>query len=1168
MRNILFIIMLCTLLFADSGGNLILNITEEDGSPSTYPYRLKFTNGSVTNNGDSTTSVAVLTPSAAALTYLKLDQTTPQTIINGMPTVQGFVYNNSPTVGTTTPGKTYFDSTYKTLDIQTSLYTTLQVGQENITRVIAGENIANGDVVYFSGASGVFPLAMKAKADADATSRVKGISTQAITNGQEGFITNFGIVNDLNTNSFTVGDILYLSGTTAGAMQNTIPTPPLQQIAIGRVLVKNATTGSIYIGGHPNYPLSPDQVDLHRANSSTTYHTLTDWFNTDSCGQITGGTITDAGSQKIAVSAGTGQIAIGTSANDPIVFCDWAALSATTVTDARVTWVCVSYNSGSPTVVLYTGSSATDYSEPAAINYQDVFPLGYVVREGTTLHITNNPRRIQDCKGGLIRRFHQTRPLERDERVGGLILSETGTRNIAVSSGYLWERQNRFTINAFNSSGASRFTAYYRDGGTGFTAVTSQSQWPNTQYDNGTGTLATMTANRYANLWWYLESDGDLAMLYGRFEYTTAAAAAAGPVPSTLPLRLWVDGKLIARTTFKKSDSTFTAVDTVFTNTFQPSAASSHNNLSGLQGGTTGEYYHITSAQNTVVGNTSGTNTGDNTYSNGLTETVKAVANDLITGKSGGQTVIGGTAASNKLILSSTSNATKGGIEVGTNTTGEKLTVLATLGSELAPALTGNSGVNWAVGTGWTSPLAGTLEKAIDGTGTVTPVTFSPVSGTNYKVTIVVASISGSTLVVTGGGITMNTITTAGTYVDYMSAVSTTTLRLSPSGTALRCVISSVSIKAIPASPNTSGNAIVEGDTTLNGYVAINGYVGIGLLPTSTYRLNVNGSVKIPSGAAFGADFANARSNVAFNDNTIAQVIAFSGYSTSGAATNKTQFYFDGKTINGNASSGVWYIHNTAYTINFTAAQTGTINGIFLNATETALNGITHNLIDLQTGSVSKFKVNNAGNITINGDTEKSLTVNRHLTSNTAGNNLTIQSGGATSGATDKDSGALILANGLSTGTGKSSTKIQRLSRAASTGTTDNTLSDALIIPSEFNLTDASANSLFECALATLGMVGGTINFTILATDGTDMQVYTGVAIFAAVNKGGTYTTSIIESTSTNVCSTGTLSNTWSILEDTNKIIIQVTPNSSLTTTSLKIKYTITNYSGATLTQL
>jgi hypothetical protein len=48
------------------------------------------------------------------------------------------------------------------------------------------------------------------------------------------------------------------------------------------------------------------------------------------------------------------------------------------------------------------------------------------------------------------------------------------------------------------------------------------------------------------------------------------------------------------------------------------------------------------------------------------------------------------------------------------------------------------------------------------------------------------------------------------------------------------------------------------------------------------------------------------------------------------------------------------------YTINNSGAQTGTATGIFLNATETALNGMTHNLMDLQggdTGGLSVFRV-------------------------------------------------------------------------------------------------------------------------------------------------------------------------------------------------------------------
>ena len=56
---------------------------------------------------------------------------------------------------------------------------------------------------------------------------------------------------------------------------------------------------------------------------------------------------------------------------------------------------------------------------------------------------------------------------------------------------------------------------------------------------------------------------------------------------------------------------------------------------------------------------------GSYTFSTGLTNTAGTVTSNLSTGIAGGQSVIGGTAASNNLTLSSTSNATKGNILFG-----------------------------------------------------------------------------------------------------------------------------------------------------------------------------------------------------------------------------------------------------------------------------------------------------------------------------------------------------------------------------------------------------------------------------------------------------------------------------------------------------------------------
>jgi hypothetical protein len=68
-----------------------------------------------------------------------------------------------------------------------------------------------------------------------------------------------------------------------------------------------------------------------------------------------------------------------------------------------------------------------------------------------------------------------------------------------------------------------------------------------------------------------------------------------------------------------------------------------------------------------------------------------------------------------------------------------------------------------------------------------------------------------------------------------------------------------------------------------------------------------------------------------------------------------------GGTFAAGAGSANFRPLSIAYTINNSGAQTGTATGIFLNATETALNGMGHNLMDLQVGGSSRFRVTNTG---------------------------------------------------------------------------------------------------------------------------------------------------------------------------------------------------------------
>jgi hypothetical protein len=69
------------------------------------------------------------------------------------------------------------------------------------------------------------------------------------------------------------------------------------------------------------------------------------------------------------------------------------------------------------------------------------------------------------------------------------------------------------------------------------------------------------------------------------------------------------------------------------------------------------------------------------------------------------------------------------------------------------------------------------------------------------------------------------------------------------------------------------------------------------------------------------------------------------------------------KTVALSAGATNEQLFNLSYTINNSGAQTGTFTGILMNATETALNGMAHNLMDLRIGGVSRFLITTSGGI-------------------------------------------------------------------------------------------------------------------------------------------------------------------------------------------------------------
>lgn len=119
-----------------------------------------------------------------------------------------------------------------------------------------GSTIAKGQVVYISGGQGQRPSVTLAQANGDATSaRTFGVAAEAIANGAEGIVIEYGIVQGLDTSAYSVGQTLYLSSTTPGAFQTTKPVAPAHLVYVANVISVNASSGRIFVKVQNGYEL-------------------------------------------------------------------------------------------------------------------------------------------------------------------------------------------------------------------------------------------------------------------------------------------------------------------------------------------------------------------------------------------------------------------------------------------------------------------------------------------------------------------------------------------------------------------------------------------------------------------------------------------------------------------------------------------------------------------------------------------------------------------------------------------------------------------------------------------------------------------------------------------------------------------------------------------------
>jgi len=205
-------------------------------------------------------------------------------------------------------GTVYYDSTDHSLTYYVDeADVSMNIGREMWIRVRndTGSTIANGKVVYLSGATGQTPTIALARANALATSRVIGIATHDIENNSFGYVTTVGEVKGLNTSAYTDGAMLFLSASTAGELTTTAPTTPNRAIQVATVSHAHVSQGKLFC--HPE----TDSVDSTGIADSTSIGRALVTASTASVGRTTLGSTATGDALFTAASVAAAKSTLG-----------------------------------------------------------------------------------------------------------------------------------------------------------------------------------------------------------------------------------------------------------------------------------------------------------------------------------------------------------------------------------------------------------------------------------------------------------------------------------------------------------------------------------------------------------------------------------------------------------------------------------------------------------------------------------------------------------------------------------------------------------------------------------------------------------------------------------------------------------------------------------------
>lgn len=327
-----------------------------------------------------------------------------------------------------------------------------------------------------------------------------------------------------------------------------------------------------------------DMDDIAPTNligTPTQISTATELFShVESAGVMSGCAITENVDGTVSFAAGYGLIRATADATTPLYAVAISAQTNLALTDNSTNYVYFDYNAGVPNF-----KTTTDFS---IINCMDKC-LSYVIfRKGTALDVTNMTGQNVDISTKVRRLFLGfSRYIY---MAGGSILFQPASLALGLTAGAFSMGVKEIPHTAFDTNVAGTaneniFTIYYRDGSGDFTEVASSKLINTTQYDSGTGTLATISNNKFGVSWVYLINNDPsrLAVVVGQAEYASQLEANNATPPSIIPPIISGIGVLVGFVTYAKSGTSFTNVLSAFTQRFTSSTA-----IVYLPAGTTG----------------------------------------------------------------------------------------------------------------------------------------------------------------------------------------------------------------------------------------------------------------------------------------------------------------------------------------------------------------------------------------------------------------------------------------------------------------------------------------------------------------------------------------------------------------------------------------------------